>query len=388
MHTTTKGMAPFLDRISYFNFEKFYTSINRIFCHVFMWLFFSLLFFFNFWVELKMSFRDSLLMTIRGTVNNMAIFYLLFYIIIPRIFKSNAWGIFLCILLIPLSIYIWLSINFFQYVILNFLNVDIKDGPLAGIISKNANQAYIKALSYKNVLGNSMLVIYSLSPPFFVKILFDITRLFNKTIYFQNQSSQLELQNLNIEKDFLKAQLNPHFLFNTLNNLYGLVIRKEPSASEAIINISDMMAYTLYESNADKVPVQKELDFIKNYFYLERMRYSESKDITLTISINDNIDDILIAPLLSFTFIENAFKYGLKSKNINFLRINIEIVNNIFYFAIKNNKEINSKKTSNFGGIGVKNIEKRLRLLYPNKHEIIIEDRDVSFFVSISINLT
>ncbi|WP_228420675.1 sensor histidine kinase [Chryseobacterium arachidis] len=289
---------------------------------------------------------------------------------------------------IPASIYIWLSVNYFQFVILHYFGIDIHEGALKEIISKNAKQPYFKAISYQNVFGNAMLVIYSFSPPFFVKILFDISRLFNRTIYFQKQTLDLKLQNLNIEKDFLKAQLNPHFLFNTLNNLYGLVVKKDPSAPEAIINISDLMAYTLYESNTEKVPVQKEIDFIQNYFYLERMRYSADKDITLEISVEDDIDNIQIAPLLSFTFIENAFKYGLKSAENNFLKISIDIVNNIFYFAIENNKEKNSVKKTSFGGIGVKNVEKRLNLIYPDNHELITEDRESSFFVSLSINLT
>ncbi|UHO37951.1 sensor histidine kinase [Chryseobacterium capnotolerans] len=388
MQTSVKGITPFLERISQLDFEKFYTPANRILCHTLMWIFFSALFFLNFWVELKMLSTSSLLMTLRGTINNMTVFYLFFYVVIPRIFKSKTWSILLILLCIPLSIYVWLSVNFFQYNILNYFGIDIHEGPLKGLISKNANQSYLQALSLKNVFGNAMLVIYSFSPPFFVKILFDITRLFNRTIYFQKQTSELELQNLNIEKDFLKAQLNPHFLFNTLNNLYGLVVKKDPSAPEAIINISDLMAYTLYESNTEKVPIEKELDFIRNYFYLERMRYSADKDITLDISLPEDIGNTMIAPLLSFTFIENAFKYGLKSGNDNFLKINIHIVNNIFYFAIENDKDKNSKKTTTLGGIGVKNIEKRLKLLYPNNHEILIEDRETSFFVSLSINLT
>lgn len=388
MPISHKGMSPFLEKISQFNFEKLYTPSNRVICHIFVWFFFSFLLFLNFWVELQMSLDSSLLMTMRGTVNNITVFYLFFYIVVPNIFKSKAWNILLILLSIPFSIYIWLAINFLQYNILNYFGIEIIEGPLKGLISKNANQTYAQALSYENIFGNAMLVIYSFSPPFFVKTLFDITRLFNRTIYFQKQTSELELQNLNIEKDFLKAQLNPHFLFNTLNNLYGLVVKKDPSAPEAIINISDLMAYTLYESNTEKVSIEKELDFIKNYFYLERMRYSTDKDITLDISTPDDIESIMIAPLLCFTFIENGFKYGLRSKNGNFLKININIVNNIFYFAIENDKEKELEKTTTLGGIGVKNIEKRLKLLYPQKHKLIIEDKEASFFVSISINLT
>lgn len=387
MQTTVKGMTPFLEKISKFNFGKFYTLTNRILSHSFMWLFFSLLFFLNFWVELQMPLDSSLVMTMRGTINNITVFYIFFYLIVPIIFKSKGWSILLISLSIIGLIYIWLTINFLQYNILNYFGIDVLQGPLQGIIDKNASQTYSQALSNKNVLGNAMLVIYSFSPPFFVKILFDMTKLFSRTIYFQKQTSQLEMQNLNIEKDFLKSQLNPHFLFNTLNNLYGLVVKNDPSAPDTIINLSDMMAYTLYESNTDKVPIEKELDFIRNYFYLERMRYSEDKDINLNIDVSDDIEETLIAPLLTFTFIENAFKYGLKSKNNNYLRININIANNIFYFSVENNKEETSKKIKDLGGIGVKNIRKRLKLIYPQKHTIHIEDKGTSFLVSLLINL-
>jgi two-component system LytT family sensor kinase len=387
MYTSNQKASPFLEKISQFNFDKFYTKKNRIICHVGMWLFFSILLFSNYSLELKIPFKSSFFLTLRGTINNMTVFYLFFYIVVPRIFKSSFWGVFFIILCIPLSIYVWMSINYLQLSLLHHLGIEISQGPLKGIIGKSAMLTYWQTISYKSVFGNSMLVIYSFSPPFFVKILFDITRLFNRTIYFQKQSLVLELQKLNVEKDFLKAQLNPHFLFNTLNNLYGLVVKKDPSATDVIINISDLMAYTLYESNTEKVPLEKELDFIQNYFYLERMRYAAHKDISLDISTQDALDHLEIAPLLSFTFIENAFKYGLKSDGENFLKISISIVNNIFYFAIENNREKNLVKKKSFGGIGIKNTEKRLRLIYPDNHKLITEERESSFYVSLSINL-
>ncbi|WP_312392124.1 sensor histidine kinase [Chryseobacterium sp.] len=384
----TQGkISPFLERISKLDFDIFYTPITRLLCHVFMWLFFFSLLFLNYWLELNLSFQSSFLLCGRSTINNIIVFYIFFYIIVPIVFRSKKWGIFFIILSIPISIFIWLSANYVQFNILHYLGVEINDGPLKDIVSKNAQQHYLQAVSFQNIFGNAMIVIYAFSPPFFVKILFDITRLFNRTIFFQKQTSNLELQNLNIEKDFLKAQLNPHFLFNTLNNLYGLVIKKDPSAPEVIINISDMMAYTLYESNTEKVPLQKELDFIANFFALEKMRYSPDYDILLETSIDQNIENTTIAPLLSFTFIENAFKYGLKSTKDNFLKINIKISNNIFYLSIANNKEKQSLKKTVLGGIGVKNVEKRLNLIYPNHHELIIEDRETSFFVSLSIKL-
>lgn len=388
MNTLSKRFTPFLEKISKIDLDKFYTIRNRIFCHVFMWGFFSLLLFLNYSVEWELSLKYSSLLTIRGVVNNMIVFYIFFYIVVPQIFKSKGYGILILVLSVPLLIPLWLATNHLQFSLLHFFNLEIHDGALKDIVSRNASQTFAEAISYKNILGNAMPVIYSFSASFFVKILFDITRLFNRTIYFQKQTLDLELENLNIEKDFLKAQLNPHFLFNTLNNLYGLVVKKDSLAPEIIINISNLMAYTLYESNTDKVPLEKELNFIENYFSLEKIRYSESKDITLEVFAPKSVENLTIAPLLTFVFIENAFKYGLKGINENFLNINISIVDNIFYFSIVNNKEINAGNKKHLGGIGVKNIEKRLNLIYPQEnHELIIEDRGSSFFVSLSINL-
>ncbi|KUJ50898.1 sensor histidine kinase [Chryseobacterium sp. JAH] len=385
MNFREKELDPFLKRISLINFNDLYTPFRRFILHTSMWLFFMSLLFFNYWIEAALPAESSVLLTGRLIINNMVVFYLSFYFFIPKAFKVKNWGILLIILYSPLVFYMWLTTNYLQFYILDYFGFDIHTGPLKNIISKNAEQSYWDAISVENVLSNAIIVMYAFSPSFFIKILFDTTRLYSRTISIEKQNLNLELQNVNIEKDFLKAQLNPHFLFNTLNNLYGLVVSKNPLASETIINISDLMSYTLYESNIEKVPLQKELDFIKNYFFLERMRYSTDKDISLDITESDDTH-LEIAPLLCFTFIENAFKYGLQEKNNNFIHITIKIVNYIFYFAIENNKEEFKKKTA-LGGIGLKNTQKRLNLIYPDSHELKIEDRNKSFFVSLTINL-
>ncbi|QDP85583.1 histidine kinase [Chryseobacterium sp. SNU WT5] len=387
MYKSNKIITPFLDRISHVNFDVFYTPANRVLSHLFMWFIFFTLLFLNYSVELELSLKSSVLLTIRGMINNMTVFYIFFYLIVPQIFKSKGWGIALLIVSVPITVYIWLSTNYFQFKILDYLAVDIHQGPLKDIVKNNAKQSFFEAVSLKNVFGNAMIVIYSFSPPFFVKILFDIVRLFNRTTLLQKQSSELELENINIEKDFLKSQLNPHFLFNTLNNLYGLVVKKDPSAPGVIINFSDLMAYTLYESNTEKVPLQKELDFITNYFSLERMRYSADKDITLNISVPEGVEDVCIAPLLTFTFIENAFKYGLKANENNFLKINVDIADDIFSFSIQNDSENKSTEIKTLGGIGMKNVKKRLNLIYPDKHNLMIENKENCFSVFLSINL-
>ncbi len=374
-----------LERISNINFNQVYTPKIRIITHLSMWLFFDFLLFLNYYVDANLSILISFLLATRSIINNAIVFYTVFYLILPLVFNNKKWGIYLILFCLPLSIYLWLSINHFQFYILNQLKIDVFSGPLQGVVSRNASESYLQSISLKRILGNAMPVIYSLAPSFFAKILFDITRLFNKTINIQKQNSDLELHNINIEKDFLKAQLNPHFLFNTLNNLYGLVVSKSPIAPETIINISNLMSYTLYESNTEKVPIEKELEFIENYFFLEKMRHSSNKDIRLSI-VNLSETHFEIPPLLFFSFIENGFKYGLKSSENSFLHITIEVLNNVLYFSIINDKE-NASQKNIYGGIGVQNAKKRLNLLYPNCHKLEINDNENSFFVSLTINL-
>jgi len=287
---------------------------------------------------------------------------------------------------IPACIYIWLSVNYLIFVIYQNLGFEISGPIFKDLIKNNASQTYFEAIKFETVMSNTMIVIYTLSPFFFVKILFQIIKIYNRTTELQQQKLEVEIQNINIEKDFLKSQLNPHFLFNTLNNLYGLSVKKDDSAPEVILNLSDIMSYTLYESNSEKVALEKEIDFIKNYFELEKMRYPKDKNIQLNISGEDDISGLYIAPLMTFTFIENAFKYGLKSSQNQFIKQEIEIKNNTFYFVLVNDIDKTEIKKE-FGGIGLENIKKRLQLLYPNQHILNIQTLENSFRIELKINL-
>ncbi|WP_255577409.1 sensor histidine kinase [Elizabethkingia sp. JS20170427COW] len=269
------------------------------------------------------------------------------------------------------------------------MNIEIKDGVYKGYVTKVVESTLGEIFGPYKVMSEAMVIIYAFIVPFFIKVVFDIARLFSKNMQIQKQKLDIEIENINIEKDFLKAQLNPHFLFNTLNNLYGLTVGKNDNASEVILNLSDVMAYTLYESNTEKVQLQKELEFIQNYFSLEKMRYPENKDIRLEIVGEENIRTLYIAPLLTFTFMENAFKYGLKSVDNSFLHIFIQVSDDIFSFELKNdinNHKITEQQT-NIGGIGIENVKKRLLLLYPGRHALRIEKKEDEFRVSLQIKL-
>jgi len=198
---------------------------------------------------------------------------------------------------------------------------------------------------------------------------------------------EMEKQKLEVELNTLKEQLNPHFMFNTLNNIYSLSLDKSDKAPEFILKLSDLMSYTLYECKEKFVPISKEIDFIKNYLELERIRVRDGVKIDFNIK-GDSLNK-KISPLLLLTFIENAFKHGINTRPNNpFIKIDLDFeTNNKLLFKIENSKpKIEAINTEN-NGIGLKNAKKRLNLLYPDKHQLKISDNELVFLVELEIEL-
>ncbi len=373
---------PFLEKVATFDLERFYTPRVRFACHFLMWLVFTFLLQMTLFFDSRLPLNIAFAFATRSLVCNVAVFYVFFYILVPNTLLKNR--IILSILSFPACIVIWIILNHYCLVFIGkHFNVEApyyKQG-----VASNLQQTLSQLLAPKNIIVGLIPVFYSISPFFFIKILFDILRFYSKWFKSERKTVQLEMDKLNLEKDFLKAQLNPHFLFNTLNNLYGLSLRRDEQTPQVITQLSEMLRYTLYESNAEMVPLAKELQYLENYVMLEKMRYKDNADIVCEID-DSNVDHQVIAPLLTFTFIENGFKYGLKKKKEGFLKINISTKQNVFYFSITNDKQEN-EKPKEFGGIGLENAKKRLELLYPDKHSLKIEDRGKTFSVELKINL-
>ncbi len=199
----------------------------------------------------------------------------------------------------------------------------------------------------------------------------------------EKRTKELEKQNLQSELSLLKNQINPHFLFNTLNNIDSLVKRNPDQASSSIIELSDMMRYMIYETNTGKVPLQKELDYIENYLELQKLQYVNPE--LVKYSINGNPENKLIAPMLFIPFIENAFKHGTNKETRYAIRIVIRIELNTVYFESVNyaGKEAISKDASS--GIGLETVKRRLNILYPDNHKLEIQQKNDLFCVSLII---
>jgi hypothetical protein len=378
-----KEKPTFLERIALFDFNKYYTPRIRFLCHLSMWMFFTFLLQMTLFFDSGLPLDNTMAFAGRSLICNMTVFYLFFYVLVPGTVLKNR--VTLTILSLPFCVILCLILNHYCIVFIG-KHFNVEAAYYKRSVEANLQEKFWEVISPKNIIVGLTPVFYSVSPYFFTKILFDIIRFYSKWFKSERKTIALQIEKLNLERDFLKAQLNPHFLFNTLNNLYGLALRADSQTPEMISQLAEMMRYTLYESNAEKVPLEKELAYLKNYVMLEKRRYKAGTDITFNIE-DSELDGQAIAPLLTFTFVENGFKYGLRSKNQRFLKTNISIENGNFYFTICNDKNEDKKTGSEVGGIGLLNIRKRLELIYPGKHELKIEDRGKSFYVSMMINL-
>lgn len=202
----------------------------------------------------------------------------------------------------------------------------------------------------------------------------------------QEHLKKVELEKVRAQMDLLKAQVNPHFIFNTLNNLYALSIEKSDKTSESILMLSDILKYMLTYGNEEKVLLKKEVQLLINYVELERLRKTNA-DIKFE---TDPVWDLqMITPLLLIPFVENAFKYGLNTVAKNgFVYISVHVKNNLMEMMVENNMPPpNNMSALDSLGIGLANVKKRLALFYLNKYELYIEKKEKSFFVKLTLKL-
>lgn len=196
----------------------------------------------------------------------------------------------------------------------------------------------------------------------------------------------IQKEKLDTELKYLKAQINPHFLFNTLNNLYSFVINQSPKAPDMILQLSSMLDYVLYQSQPDYVPLQKEIDAIRNFVALEQTRYGARLSVNIDVTGNPAT---LVAPLLMLSVVENAFKHGASGDiDSPVIRVTIHEEDGKVRCVVWNSKsKSNGQKTDNFKkGIGLKNIRRQLSLIYPEKHNLYIEDEVDSFQIDIALH--
>jgi len=202
------------------------------------------------------------------------------------------------------------------------------------------------------------------------------------------ERQELQTRTMQSELRFLKSQINPHFLFNTLNNLYALTLKKDDKAPEIVLKLSEMMRYMLYECNEKRVPLEKEVNYIRNYLDLEQLR--QGGNVKIKFEINGQIKDQQIAPLMFIPFLENSFKHGINHVlSKGYVNVILNVDERHVNFFIENNKAdmVAFPNQKRAGGIGLVNVKQRLDLLYPSNYALEIDDNPKSYAVNLLIDL-
>lgn len=299
------------------------------------------------------------------------------------------------------------------------LEVVVRNGLLAILIYFNLLVVIPRFAQQKNLIGNSLLVILSLA--FYVSLknahdvylygyvlgeeakqnffynsyynlsialfyfAFSVALHLSKEWYFQRELiRKMEFEKLNAELDYLKAQINPHFLFNSINTIYFQIDKQNSAARDSLSAFSEMLRYQLYECNGREIVIEKEINYLKNYVELQRMRKDKNYDISFVE--NDDIKGFTIAPLLLIPFVENAFKHVSHHSGKNEVRILISRRDDHFNFSVFNTKE-SRENNHEHTGIGLKNVRRRLELLYNGRHALEIHDRPGNFEVNLSLKI-
>jgi hypothetical protein len=199
----------------------------------------------------------------------------------------------------------------------------------------------------------------------------------------EQQREALKVENLNAELKFLKSQINPHFLFNCLNTIYSLAHKHSAQTEHAIVKLSTIMRYMIYESNEDKVQLQQELQYLEDYIDIQRLRMPD--DIVVDYAVQGNPIGLRIEPMLLVPFVENAFKHGISYAEPSFIAIAVAIEKNQVRLVVENS--LFRQRVAEKGGIGLQNVRKRLELLYTEDHELEITEADNQFIVDLKIVL-
>lgn len=205
--------------------------------------------------------------------------------------------------------------------------------------------------------------------------------------WFELEAKRKEIENEKLisELRFLKEQINPHFLFNTLNNLYYLAHTQSPNTKEVISKLSQMMRYMIYEANSEKVAVSKEIEYIRNYIDLEKLRLEEN--VPIVLSVEGNYEHLQITPLIFITYLENAFKHGVSQTNSDaWVNVSIKFEGNKCIYHVSNSV-VDGDSDSDNSGIGLLNTQRRLNLSYNGKHKLNTERKNNQFEVKLEVDL-
>ncbi len=344
------------------------TLAGRIFQHIIFWT--AVILFYTFvYGRMNNNYYGTFIHLLITLPIYLGTTYFTLYFIIPRyLLKRNYRG------LIVSFIYMVLGAAFLELAVTIYLVVvpmDFLSGRIFGTFNPDTLDVYIQLIGI-----------------FIVVFLAASIKLLKHWYNIQHMNQILSKEKLEAELNFLRSQIHPHFLFNTLNNLYALTIKKSDKSPEVVLRLSEMLDYMLYECNENIVSLKKEIKLIQNYIAIERLRYGHR--LSIELKVKGNVSNKHIAPMLLFPFVENSFKHGVsKSVEKSWIKIKLEIEKNNLSFNIKNGLPAHDKTEDSSGGegIGLKNVRKRLDLIYSRRYNLSINKNDNEYNVDLKIDL-
>ncbi|WP_366186589.1 sensor histidine kinase [Flavobacterium ovatum] len=336
------------------------TISNKILIHSIIWCLFILAALIPFYENKSNINSDFCFQWISG----ISLFYVNFYYLVPRFLLQKKLWEYLMILFAIIVLFLMIRLAFFPH------EIHLEDHPIENFTPKRRPHFFMKFLPIL----------------FYLFITAGSTVIKTLSEYYTNQQNKLiaESTRTATELNYLRKQTNPHFLFNALNSIYSLAYQKSDKVPDAIVTLSEMMRYMLYETDNQTVFLEKEINYIKNYIELQKLRLNNIENIY--INIHGNTKDKQIEPLLLIAFVENAFKYGTNYKGVAYVKIKITIEDDNLDFWIENKIQEFNKDPDN-SGIGMNNIESRLNLLYPNSHQLTILEQNKNYSVHLKLNL-
>jgi two-component system, LytTR family, sensor histidine kinase AlgZ len=281
------------------------------------------------------------------------------HIAVPKLLLKNRYLTFLCFIIFWIVVGWYLHVYFVNYIFISALK-------LLNLPNGNENAA----------LGFHCMIVTAAC--------FSALSLLKHWMKKQQAWLQAEQEKITAQLQLLKAQLHPHFLFNTLNNIYSFSLQTSPKTPQMILKLSSLLSYMLYDCKADEVLLEKEVDVMKNYIDLEKERYGDKIDISL--NIQGDIQDKYITPLLILPFLENAFKHGTSEQlEKPWMSVDIAVKDHLLQCKVVNSKNEFVPLSEN--GVGIQNVKKRLELLYPARYELKLADEGMFFVVSLQLQL-
>ncbi|MBL0740251.1 sensor histidine kinase [Chryseolinea lacunae] len=261
--------------------------------------------------------------------------------------------------------------------------------PFAALITARVYlQRYMadKFAGHIDYFYSSFFVVQITAVTLFIVIFVGLLRFAVDWFELESKKKAVENEKLTAELNFLKAQINPHFLFNTLNNLYYLAYTKSENTTEVIAKLSQMMRYMIYESNHPKVLLSKEIDYMQSYISLERLRLNNQ--IPIKFTLEGNMENIWIAPLIFITFLENAFKHGVNNSDPNaWVNLVIRMEGSRCTYTVENSKPTMAASNGEKSGIGLQNVQRRLELSYPGQYTLDVTENTDKYMVQLNLTL-